>query len=104
MVRVTRAATAFPDPIPYARFHTNPGGSVNAFCRPRQHVVRHVDFYGSNSEISEWLKKNADRLVFDKKTKQFTISPDKKTPAQKHKTQEKGPQPDAPAEAKKTRR
>ena len=35
-------------------------------------VIRHIDFYGSNTEISKWLTDNSDNLTFDKKTKKFS--------------------------------
>jgi hypothetical protein len=43
----------------------------------RQHVLRHLKFYGSNKEILAWLKKNKDKIVFDKKTKKFMLDNDK---------------------------
>jgi len=47
----------------------------------RQLVTRHLSFYGSNKEIAKWLKKNANQLVFDKKTKKYIIRKDE-TPKQ----------------------
>lgn len=53
----------------------------------RQLVLRHLDFYGSNKEMAEWIKKNEDQLIFDKKTKKFTIAQNGKTRNQKGTTE-----------------
>ncbi|MBC8453691.1 hypothetical protein H8D64_01395 [PVC group bacterium] len=45
----------------------------------RRLVLQHLNFYGSNKEIMEWLKKNTGKLTFDKETKKFIVAHEGKT-------------------------
>jgi hypothetical protein len=39
----------------------------------RRLLLRHLDFYGSTREIAEWLRKNRDKITFDREKKKYVL-------------------------------
>jgi hypothetical protein len=49
----------------------------------RQLLLRHLDFYGSNKTMEEWLTDNYNNIIFDKKTKKFKLEKQEKSAGEK---------------------